>query len=126
METRVATIAGRLRQIMAERNLKQIDILEACKPYFQECGVSISKPTMSLYCNGRAEPERARLHCLALALDVSELWLMGYDVEMERTSVDSVPSASKELAYGWIELYASKEELLALIQFCARKLAGEE
>lgn len=123
MDTRVATIAGRLRQYMAEEHKKQIDILNACEPYFEECGVSLNKPIISMYVNGRAEPDRPRLHLLALGLKVSEVWLMGYDVPKDRTDVASVPAANKELALGWVDLYASKEELLEMIQYCANKLS---
>jgi transcriptional regulator with XRE-family HTH domain len=45
---------------------------------------NISKPQISEYLSGRYEAKQNKLHTLAIALDVSEAWLMGCDVPMER------------------------------------------
>ncbi len=39
---------------------------------------------MSQYIKGTFEPKQDRVELLAKALQVSEAWLMGYDVPMER------------------------------------------
>jgi len=44
----------------------------------------IPKSAMSQYCKGSLVPRQIRIHMLALSLDVSEAWLMGYDVPTER------------------------------------------
>ena len=41
---------------------------------------------MSYYLSGRSEPKSDRLYIIAKILDVSEAWLLGYDVKMERTT----------------------------------------
>ena len=39
----------RLKQLMSERNLRQVDILEACKPYSDRFGIQIQKSDLSQY-----------------------------------------------------------------------------
>jgi transcriptional regulator with XRE-family HTH domain len=45
----------------------------------------IPKNTLSYYLSGKTEPKADRLYALARALNVSEAWLLGYDVSMART-----------------------------------------
>jgi transcriptional regulator with XRE-family HTH domain len=44
----------------------------------------IPKGSLSLYISGAYEPKQDRLYLMAEALDVDPVWLMGYDVPMER------------------------------------------
>lgn len=90
-EDRVSTSA-RLQQIMAERNIKQVDILEMAKPYCEKYDIKLSKSTLSQFVSGRNKPNQDKLLILGLALNVSEGWLMGLDVPMERK--DSVQESS--------------------------------
>lgn len=48
--------------------------------------MGISEAVISQYRSGKYEPKQDRLDEFAKALDVSEGWLMGYDVPMERQS----------------------------------------
>lgn len=74
----------RLRYILDVRNLKQVEILEKCKPYCEKYGVRLAKNDLSQYVSGKVEPKQDKLSILGLALDVSEAWLAGYDVPMAR------------------------------------------
>ena len=76
----------RLKQIMRERNLKQVDILEMARPYAEKYNVKLNKGELSQFVNGKVEPGQWKLTILGLALDVSEAWLMGYDVPKERNA----------------------------------------
>lgn len=78
------TTAKRLQQIMTERGLRQKDILELVAPVARMCDTPISKSNLSLYVTGKVDPSNDRLFVLAKALNVSEAWLMGFDVPMER------------------------------------------
>lgn len=78
--------ATRLKEIMDKRNLRQIDILNLTVPYCKKYGVKMNKSDLSQYCSGKTEPNQDKLYVLGLALGVSEAWLMGYDVPMERIS----------------------------------------
>lgn len=76
--------ANRLKQIMRERNLKQVDLLNKTIPYQKELGIKLSKSALSQYVNGVQEPDQGRIFLLAKTLNVNEPWLMGYDVMKER------------------------------------------
>lgn len=78
------TTADRLKQIMSERGLKQVDILEACKPYCERYGVQLKKNDLSQYVSGKVEPKQDKLSILGMALNVNEVWLMGYNVPAGR------------------------------------------
>lgn len=69
---------------MNERGLKQVDILEACKPYCMKYGVKLNKNDLSQYVSGKVIPKQDKLSILAMALKVNEVWLMGYDVPSEQ------------------------------------------
>ena len=47
---------------------------------------NVSRPGVSEYISGRYEPSRSRIAEFANILDVNEVWLMGYDVPMERNA----------------------------------------
>lgn len=69
------TFSKRLRAIIEEKNLRQIDLCQK---------TGIGKSAMSQYLRGSFEPKQQNLHALAEALNVSEAWLMGYDVPRAR------------------------------------------
>ena len=80
----------RLKKIMFERGLKQVDILELAKPYCVQLGTKLNKNDLSQYVSGKVEPGSHKLTILGLALNVSEAWLMGYDVPISRQSTPIV------------------------------------
>lgn len=73
---RVATTPQRLRAAMDYSGKKQIDLAK-------ETGLSHS--TVSRYLSGQVEPRQDAAHKLAKVLNVSEMWLWGYDVPRTRT-----------------------------------------
>lgn len=78
------TTAARLQQLMDERGLRQVDILSATEPYCKKYNVKLGRNALSQYVSGKVAPRQDKLTILGLALNVSEAWLMGYDVPMER------------------------------------------
>ena len=80
--------AKRLNKIMSERNLRQIDILEHVKPFCVKYDIKMNKSDISQYVSGKVEPSQEKLVVLGMALNVSEAWLMGFDVPMERHNED--------------------------------------
>lgn len=79
----------RLKRIMEERNLRQVDILTKCKPFCEKHAVKLGRNDLSQYVNGKVEPGQEKLTILGLALNVSEAWLMGFDVPMDRNNTDT-------------------------------------
>ena len=69
------TFKSRLIQAMELRQIKAAELAKR---------TGLSKAQISQYTNGIYEAKQAALYKLAVALDVSEAWLMGYDVPMER------------------------------------------
>lgn len=81
---KISNTSKRLKTIIAERGISQVDIIQAAQPYCVQYGVKLGKSDLSQYVNGKVEPKQEKLTILGLALGVSETWLMGYDVPMER------------------------------------------
>ncbi len=90
---RDVTTADRLRRIMSERGLKQRDVLKACRPYCEKHGVRLERNDLSQYVSGKAVPRSDKLEVLAEALEVNEVWLMGYDVPRGRDALRILSAA---------------------------------
>ena len=73
--SRSATTSQRLIDAMNATHMKQADLARA---------TGLSKGGISNYVMGRYEPKSDIISKLAKALNCSEMWLMGYDVPMER------------------------------------------
>lgn len=72
---RISNTADRLKAAINIKEMKQTELAER---------TGINKGTLSSYMSGKFEPKQNNLYILAKALNVSEAWLMGYDVPMER------------------------------------------
>lgn len=86
----------RLKQIMKERNLRQVDLLEMVKPFCKKYNVKINKSDISQYLSGKVKPGQEKLSMLGMALNINETWLMGYDVPKEKTFTTKKITLSKE------------------------------
>ena len=75
MENR-AKLKDRLQEALDARGMKASELSERTQ---------VPKGAISYYLAGKSHPKADRTHILAKALDVSEAWLMGFDVDMERT-----------------------------------------
>lgn len=73
---RIALTKDRLMEAMRDADKKQADLA-------RETG--LNRATISKYLSGAVEPRQDAAYKLALALNVSETWLWGYDVPKERT-----------------------------------------
>jgi transcriptional regulator with XRE-family HTH domain len=69
-------LKDRLQTAMNVRGLRAVDLVDR---------TGIPKVTISYYTSGKTVPRADKLYLLAQALNVSEAWLLGYDVEMART-----------------------------------------
>ena len=72
---KVAGTPERIQEAMAAAGIKQIELAEA---------TGLSHSTISRYLSGKMEPKQKAIGLLAKALDVTEMWLWGYDVPQER------------------------------------------
>jgi len=76
-EKNTATFKDRLREAMLYRNMKAVELVEK---------TGVPKGAISYYLAGKSQPKADRLYIIAQALEVSEAWLLGYDVSMHRTA----------------------------------------
>lgn len=88
---KVSTTSERLKLIMDARLLKQKDVLKLAEQYAWIYGIKLTKASLNQYISGYAEPGKERLKVLAMALGVTEAWLMGYDAPMHDPSVPPAP-----------------------------------
>lgn len=108
------TTSKRIQEAMDLRGLKQVDLVEK---------TGISKGALSSYLSGRYVPKQYNTFLIAKALNVSEAWLSGADIPMERDSYndqwdkeaeqfsDSVNSFHNELnSLGWTCEWIDKDE----------------
>lgn len=94
-----ASTAERLKQIMEERNLKQVDILRLSLPICEKYNIKMNKSDISQYVSGKVEPSQEKLVVLGLALNVTETWLMGFDVPMDRKDTSEKAAQDFEFLY---------------------------
>ena len=86
---KISSTSKRLKELMQEQNIKQIQIVELCQPLCKKYNIRIGRNDISQYVNGKVEPSQDRIDLLAEALNVSEAWLMGYDVPKERENANN-------------------------------------
>ena len=80
MNKLVDSFMNRLNKAIALRGIKPIELSEK---------TGIDKSKISSYMSGRYKAKQDGVYLLAQALNVNEIWLMGYDVPMERQKVES-------------------------------------
>lgn len=73
-----ATTAERLRDALDLRNMRAAELSRL---------TGLSKGTIHHYLAGNYEPKSTAINKMAVALNVSESWLWGYDVPMERADI---------------------------------------
>ena len=73
----MSTFADRLQTLLEQRGMTQADLSRKC---------GLSRATLSRYLKGQFEAKQDSVYKIARATGVSEAWLMGADVPMERPS----------------------------------------
>lgn len=72
-----AELKDRLQEALDAAGMKPIELSEA---------TGIPKSMISYYLNGKTKPKADRIYTISQKLNVSEAWLLGYDVPMSRTA----------------------------------------
>ena len=95
----------RLQELMHIKNINQVDLCQR---------TGIPKSSMSMYLSGERSPRQNRLSQIAEKFNISEAWLMGYDVPMERTDSLSGETLSQKDKRDILDIISStKAELLS-------------
>ena len=72
------TFGQRLKKALEIRDLKQSDLIRL---------TGLDRSLISNYISGKYKAKQDNLHIIAKALNISEAWLMGYDIPMERDDI---------------------------------------
>lgn len=75
---RIDTTANRMKEAMLKANKRQADISREA---------NVDKGALSSYLKGKYEPKQDVIYRIARVLNVSEMWLWGYDCPMERPTM---------------------------------------
>lgn len=109
---RLALTRDRIKEAMKAAGKKQADLV-------RETG--LNRGTISRYLSGEVEPRQDATHKIAVALNVSEMWLWGYDVPKERT-----PMQKKIDALASITLQMRQDDELFMVAEKFAKLDAEK
>lgn len=82
------TCAERMRIALDRANMSQTDLSKKTK---------IPKSAISQYIKGSFEPKQDRVYLISKALHVSEAWLMGFDVPIERVDTNDTTTDSESM-----------------------------
>lgn len=112
--------AVRIKKALSIRNMSQAELCQKTK---------IPKSALSEYLKGLYEPKQDRLLIMSEALDVDPVWLMGFDVPMEKEH-EKISPTEPQLSEGearLIELFrkvpADRQQLvLQMIETALRNL----
>ena len=88
---RTASCADRIKTALMVKGMKQSELCRITK---------IPKSALSQYISGAYEPKQDRIYLISRALNVSEAWLMGLDVPMERTKEKNTSPSEPQLTEG--------------------------
>lgn len=107
----MAEFKERLQQILEQKKMKAIRLSEM---------TGIDRGTISAYLNGKYKASQNNLYLIAKALNVSEPWLMGHDVPMERVPDDarkSFDNASAPSHPTYPEFKTAQEAIKYILEF---------
>lgn len=97
------TCSSRIKKALKMRNMKQIDLVHI---------TNLGSSAISQYVSGKYEPKQKALHAIAKALNVSEAWLMGFDVPIERIeAIKTVISTEEKKFLDMIEILDSVDKV---------------
>lgn len=95
---RIDTTSNRLRIALKNAGKKQVDLAK-------ETG--IDSGSISHYLKGKYEPKSDAIFLMAKALNVSEMWLWGYDCDMERK--EAIEENPQEMAERHFEIIMDED-----------------
>ena len=93
----MATSTERINQIMKEKKLRQIDVLNLAKPFQQKYNIKFSKSHLSQYVNGKSNPDNEKIFLLSKVFGVTEAWLLGYNVPRYERIENTAPQTPQGL-----------------------------
>ncbi len=96
----------RMKQALQMRRMKQVELADK---------TGIDKGQISSYLSGKYKPKQENLSLIAAALDVSEYWLMGMDVSMEREGSEETVRERRKRFEAYVQgVYEMREPEMVL------------
>lgn len=77
----IDTFSNRLKKAMEIRKMKQVDLVEK---------TGLDKTLINKYLANISKPRQNKITILSDALNVNEIWLMGYDIPMEAIPIKNI------------------------------------
>lgn len=109
MNEMIDTFANRLNKAINIRNIKPVELAEK---------TGIDKSKISSYMSGRYKAKQDGIYLLANALDVSEAWLMGLDVPMDKNvHIKQKPKAIKVPVLGYVRAGIPLEAIEEILDY---------
>lgn len=109
----------RLKQIMSERSLRQVDIIKKPVPFQKLLHIKLGKSALSQYVNGKQSPDQDKIYLLSKTLNVNEAWLMGFDVYPEREQSNAASKDKNSNTYNFFDTGLSTGILAEVNPFTA-------
>lgn len=116
------TTAERLKQIMNDRGLRQVDIIKKSVPFQKLLHIKLGKSALSQYVNGKQSPDQDKIYLLSKTLNVNEAWLMGFDVPLERKQDQETPEVNPSNTYNYFDVGLSADVLAEISPFTANDI----
>ena len=91
---KIESCGKRIEKALTIRNMKQSELSKRA---------NVTKSSLSLYIKEAYEPKQDKIYAMAKVLNVSDMWLMGYDVPMETGSF--IPSELTENEKVMLDLF---------------------
>ena len=116
---RAYSCGERIKTGLKIRGMKQADLCQITK---------IPKSAISQYISGAFEPKQDRIYLISKALNVSEAWLMGYDVPMERETISPEEPKLSEGEKIMLDLFrrVPEEQQQLVLQMIRAALGNQE
>lgn len=89
----------RLKETLEMKNIKQTDLAKR---------TGLDKSLISNYVSGKYKAKSTNLYLIAKALNVSEAWLLGYDVPMEKETPTIIDESGRVNEF--VDLFAHLTE----------------
>lgn len=106
-----AELKDRLQEAIYLRDKKSVDLVRDLK---------IPKSAISQYLSGKSQKmDSERLHLICKYLDVSEPWMMGYDVPKERNITEKTNKKNNAIA-DIVARMRTDEDFLSLVESLSR------
>lgn len=106
-----AELKDRLQEALYLRDKKAVDLVKDLK---------IPKSAISQYLSGKSQKmDSERLHLICKYLDVSEPWMMGYDVPKERNITEKTNKKNNAIADIVVRM-RTDEDFLSLVESLSR------